>query len=263
MFVLGMNGAKRSGKDYAADVIINEMHRRGYTIQRTSFAKALRDMTVFVTACERRFIDELKDVPGEFKFNPFMLEVWLNQRGLPHSNMNEWLDAIGHELGLQARNSANRIVVYGDHTKEGSIIQCSGRDLLIILGQAARRIDPDFWVRRLAEELNEVAGANLNLLAVVTDVRPQNEARACDFVLEVQNPGTRFEGTATETRLPEHLRHMSIENRMDASFAHELRRFIPNLCKLVDGKNGDTPAMLDRRQWLNPELYNRAFLEVR
>ncbi|AWD90746.1 deoxynucleoside monophosphate kinase [Pseudomonas phage Alpheus] len=262
MFVLGMSGAKRSGKDFAASIILEEMKRRGYRIHRTSFAKALREMTCFITGCEPKAIDRNKDVGNQtFVIHLSLLSIWLRQRGIEVDTTDKWELAINRELYDQQQ--VNRSLTFNTQSEGFIELTGSGRDLLIVLGQAARQIDPDFWVKRCGEELNEVAGANLNLLAVITDVRPQNEARACDFVLEIQNPGTKFEGTATESRLPEHLRHLTLHNFMDASFGNDLRRWIPSLCKLVDGKNGDTPAMLDRRQWLNPELYNRAFLEVR
>uniref|UniRef100_A0AAU6W0K0 Deoxynucleoside monophosphate kinase n=1 Tax=Pseudomonas phage Ulitu01 TaxID=3138550 RepID=A0AAU6W0K0_9CAUD len=231
--IIGMNGAKRSGKDFGATILIEELERRNYSVLRTSFAKALRSMAVAVSGCEPKDIDQRKDIVTVYRISLTGLGMWLRQMGLLPGNdtdkfMLGWEAAIKAQLKLQRNHSG--VVFYPD--MDGWEMAGSGRDLLIVLGQAARQLDPQFWVKLL---LADVAQSGQNI-AVVTDVRPQNEAVACDFVVEVTSPGIEFEGTATESRLPEQLRHVSIENRLDATYGQAIRKLIPVIIKKLEAQ---------------------------
>lgn len=272
MFIIGMSGPKRSGKDFGAVVLSDLLSRHGYPVYTTSFALALRQLTYVVTGCTVDDVDRYKDQTRRFNFSIQNLYMGLRQMGCgPKGDtatdvgcwQNMWSLAIEAELMQQARNAKVPMKWQDAADFDGLELTCTGRDILIIIGQAARRVDPDFWVRRAAENIHQTCGEWDNGFVILTDVRPQNEARACDFVIEVTADHAQFEGTATESRLPEHLRHVSIHNTMNKGYGNSLRLLVPRLVQLMQGKQGDTPAMQARQQWLSPELFNRAFLEVR
>ncbi|AWD90655.1 hypothetical protein [Pseudomonas phage Nerthus] len=231
--IIGMNGAKRSGKDFGATILIDELVRRNYTVHRTSFAKALRQCAVAVSGCDPKDIDDNKDRLSVYRISLTGLRIWLRQRGLLPERatdkfMEGWAAAIKDELKLQRKQAKHAIEFFAD--EDGWEMAGSGRDLLIVLGQAARQLDPLFWIARLQEEV-AACGATV---VVVTDVRPQNEACACNIVIEVSSSNAEFEGTATESRLPDHLVTYRVFNALDKTYGSLIRTLIPNIIRTLE-----------------------------
>lgn len=271
MFILGMNGAKRSGKDYGAIILGDELAHRGHPVYTTSFALALRQLTYVVTGGDPDLFDKHKDLTCKFNFSIHNLYLGLTQIGQgPKGDtativgqwQRDWQKAVDIELMQQARQAKVPMKWHDSLEFDGIEMTCTGRDILIIIGQAARRIDPEFWVRRCAENIHNVCGSWESGFVIITDVRPENEAAACDFVIEVTNDNTCFEGTATESRLPQHLRHVTVHNNMGKAYGNNLRMLADQLVLLMRGKQKDTPGQVAFRQWMSPHLFNRAFMEV-
>lgn len=262
MFIIGMHGAKRSGKDFGAAELKESLKREGHVnVHLTSFAKSLRQLAVFTTGCRPDQIDKEKDVRAVYHLSTIALQMWLGRipGGWPRANPNDLLALLAEELRTQAKHSG--MSYFHDIESEGYVIRGTGRDLLIVLGQLCRRLDPDFWVMRVREELDTLPQDNQ--VVILTDVRPENEAAACDFVISVSRRGYAFEGTATEAPLPDHLVHARLDNDGSNTYVKLLRYMTPRLLMLMRGAANDTPEMKARRAWLTPQLYNRAFMEVR
>lgn len=225
-FILGFTGPRRSGKDYGADAVITELERRGAFVVRTSFAKALRELACAVTGMLPTQFDSLKDVPGqEFTINYTILNHWLRGRGMLPANMTatqtmlhakEWREAIDSQCRQQQHD--NR--AFNFYFEEDAVaVRGSGRDVLIVLGQAARQIDPQFWVNILLRDISVYDDAFI----VITDVRPANEAMICHYVIEVSSDKAQYAGTATESRLHESLVSYRVHNAGDATYGQFMR----------------------------------------
>ncbi|AWD90609.1 hypothetical protein [Pseudomonas phage Njord] len=260
-YIIGFQGPKRSGKDFGATKLIEELRAAGFAVHRDSFARNLRTVAAQTTGATPEQLDAKKDVRGLFRISrPALLSVLRINGFLAEGDKEaeyDWIRAIDHQLKLQMRQTS---IGYKEESGTDTIVlECTGRDVLIIIGQAARMIHPEFWVRALAIDLSQLPDRTV---VVLTDVRPENEARCCDYLIEVTSPFATFTGTATESRLPDHLVHSRIHNPGDATYGYTLRAEAATLRRLIAGKFRDNGKVLEARQYMSPELYNRTFLET-
>lgn len=133
---IGLTGYPGSGKDTAADLMTERLERAGYTVYRTAFARAMKDMLI---AIDPVYSDT---VGGIYTTALDVLEAW-KRRTAEHSNQ------FYEFLSLNAT-----------------------REKLQNLGEVMRGIDPDFWVKRTMKEIEEAGSFDV---VIITDVRYPNE----------------------------------------------------------------------------------------
>ncbi|ATW58182.1 hypothetical protein HOS47_gp23 [Pseudomonas phage uligo] len=255
MFIIGMHGPKRSGKDFGATILIQALQDKGFNVHRDSFARNLRELAVAVTNRPPQAFDQDKDRRGTFGWGTDTLLMGLRLLGhgpqgdnLTATQIGEWqhrwLSAIVQEQETQAGLSPITARLTPDGDME---LVCTGRDILIILGQAARRISVSFWTDALAEDLK--ATQQPDTIVVLTDVRPENEASFCDFVVTIENPRTEFNNSATEKPLPDHLVHARVTNPGNETYGYAIKSVAEHVAQLVKG-----------RSLMTPQMYSRTFL---
>lgn len=269
-FIIGFSGPKRSGKDFGADILHESLSQKGLAVYRTSFAKALRQFATFVSGCDPRQIDIGKDVGDvEFNIDFEMMMVWLRQVGVLgelytateyRSVQRNWETAIRAECDQQMVNNP-KLVAHMSPRFNGIELRGSGRDLLIILGQAARRASVSFWTDLLLREVEQFK----DTYVIVTDVRPVNEAMVCDFIIEVDNPDCKFEGTATEAKLPPHLVSIVVFNPGDVTYLHNMRAIANHaVCRKEAREVLARPLPVrysDSNRVMSAEMFNRTFIK--
>lgn len=252
MFIIGMHGPKRSGKDFGATILIEALQRKGHHVHRDSFARNLRELASVVTNCPPVAFDQNKDRLGKFSwgYDALITGLLLLGHGPKGDNLtvtqvgdwqNKWEMAVDSELDIQSHFAP----ITSSTTQDGNTsLVCTGRDILVILGQAARRISVSFWTDALAEDLK--ATQHPDTLVVLTDVRPENEASFCDFVVTIENPRTEFNNHATEKPLPDHLVHAQVTNPGNETYGYAIKSVAEHVSQLVKGRSLMTPQMYDR-----------------
>lgn len=252
MFIIGMHGPKRSGKDFGATILIQALQDKGFHVHRDSFARNLRELAVAVTNRPPQAFDQDKDRRGTFVWSLDTLLMGLRLLGYGLTGdytatqfgkwRNKWMSAIEEELYLQMGTSSIR-----QSMVDGTLqLECTGRDILIILGQAARRQSISFWTDALAADLKSTQP--YDAIVVLTDVRPENEAAFCDFVVTIENPLTEFSNTATEKALPDHLVHARVTNPGNDTYGYAIKSVAEHVAQLIRGRSMSTT------------MFNRAFL---
>lgn len=90
----------------------------------------------------------------------------------------------------------------------------ASRRFLQNLGVAMRNVDPDIWVRPVADQMRQ--GTCLNMPCVVTDVRFDNEVAALGklgaVIVRITHPGTGGDSHVSETELDGYDADYTIEN---------------------------------------------------
>ena len=203
MYIIGINGFKRSGKgevgkSIARNVLVGQVKQVGFADKVKIYgARALG----FLDRTDEELIEMMDDAK----------EHWI-------------IDFVR----TSTEPTAPPIVALGHIT---------GRQYLQNVGTEARKIfGDDFWVdqvlpnpalgRTRAEgKLMDLHGDHTDWL-VITDLRFENEAqRVLDLggeVWRVHRPGTESDGHASEQRLPDHLVTREIDNNGDLGLLAEM-----------------------------------------
>lgn len=210
MQLIGLNGAKGSGKDTVASFVQDWAERRGVHAARRGFADKLKlsACRIFYPDCDLQFAlewaNKIKDADGE--------------------GVGYFYTIKDYEESPFARDLLKTM---------------SGRQYLQRYGTESHRdvFGEDFWVDQLLPVGSQVAviknfsdNSKYPDFALVTDVRFVNEARrvaALDGVVwEVVRPGHEPDGHASEERLPPQLIDATILN--DGTL-EDLREQVNNL----------------------------------
>ncbi|QBJ01041.1 dNMP kinase [Aeromonas phage MJG] len=212
MYIVCLNGLKRSGKDYAADILMDFFKRYGVHSERTSFAKELRFVcqTIFGATAEQ--LQEKKDEVSTFYFNDALFDARIKMSGIPFGSGIQLMSAIHEQMMLD-----ELFIPYEfDSLACRSYMQMTGRQLLRLVGNAVREVEPDYWVKQVVRE-SELNGGN-NSVLLVTDCRMLNEAKIADMVVNIQNPTVTSDGHSTEQPLPFTAINQCLVNNMDAAY---------------------------------------------
>ncbi len=169
-FVVGFSGQARSGKDTLVKILQNLSSYFSANTQRVSFADPLKAM--YVAAWQRKNTfggDKTTLLAWENRIKAFMRgydDAFIGDALDWFSNGPDWSEVV---LGTP----------YGEHEEVKSI----HRRNLIEVGMHFRQQDPDFWVKAAMTQVEP-----LSHFALISDVRFENEAAQCDFVVRVNRP---------------------------------------------------------------------------
>lgn len=172
-FVVGFSGQARSGKDTLVKILQNLSHYFSAVTQRVFFADPLKAM--YVAAWQRKNTIGAEGQPYS------AVKAWENRikaymRGYNDAFVGDALDWFntGPDWSDTVLNTP-----YGEHESVKSV----HRRNLIEVGMHFRQQDPDFWVKAAMTQVEP-----LTHFALISDVRFENEAAQCDFVVRVNRP---------------------------------------------------------------------------
>lgn len=178
---IGLTGYPGSGKDTAADLMTEKLERAGYTVYRTAFARAMKDMLIEI---DPMYGDV---VGGRYKTALDVLETW--KRLKP--------GAYNHFSKFSSLNAT--------------------REKLQNLGEVMRGIDPDFWVKRTMQEIEEAGSFDV---VIITDVRYPNEddiiRKRCGRIWAIERPGCEAVNSHESERMTARIimdAHMTYHNQ--------------------------------------------------
>lgn len=216
MFVIGMCGAKRSGKDFGATILIETLERQGFKVVRTSFGAHLRHVTKQFFNCTDKDLEEDKDVMKTYRFVPSQFDMIMSQNGI---NVLAVAQIESRFMEKLADSGLQRVDVYEDRQHRAMAVQATGRNLLRTVGQLFRSYAESYWVDAalIHPDFSE------KTVVVVTDVRMLNEAQKCHYLLEVNGRNVERDGHVTEQELPRRLISFTIQNNFDKSYELFLR----------------------------------------
>lgn len=183
MKVVAISGYKRSGKDTAAEYLVDT---QGYT--RTAFADVLKDMV----ATEY-------DIPRDSMDNPELKEAALLH--LPVTPKDKFTLGIAHMLFTEFRTAGGQQAIEPYEDASGTFLGVMGRSveqlywtpraLCILKGSINRSVASDYWVSRTISDISKSAAepsklmvtgdlANINVeipekCFVISDLRYRNE----------------------------------------------------------------------------------------
>lgn len=166
--IIALSGWRGSGKDTIADYLANN-----YGYKRIAFADKLKDMTAQQYDVPRNYFDNIdyKEkaleqypiVPKDLfalNLSSLMLEEFRGLRGERVKNYE--IDASGAFMGvIKGFRRPGRVQLY--HTP---------RSLIILEGSVKRSVNPNYWVNKTIEDINNSKGN-----VVITDLRYKNEAK--------------------------------------------------------------------------------------
>lgn len=201
--IVAISGWKRSGKDTAAEYLINK-----YGAKRIAFADPLKEMVCDNYGLTRGLIDN----PAT-KEKPILSLPVCVKDGFSKNN-NEFL--FGEFRGVGGR------IPQDFHIEEGLLLGVEGRDVFQLYwtpraicieeGSTKRSVDPDYWVKRALKNVNDG-------LHVISDLRYRNEAytlKASDhdvITIRINRFETSPSMDASERDLDEHSFDYIIENK--------------------------------------------------
>lgn len=160
MKVIALSGYKRSGKDTAAEVLI----QNGYT--RVAFADVLKDMAAEEYGIPRSHFDDpaykerpILSLPVEPKddFTEMVTKFMLKEFRTEGGNM---------PLGYYIESG----VLYGVMGRHIEKVYWTPRALAILKGSVNRSVKSDYWVSKAIQAASEVDGP-----VVITDMRYKSE----------------------------------------------------------------------------------------
>jgi len=176
MKVIAISGWVKSGKDTAANLLINEF---GFT--RVGFADKLKDNVAEDYDLDRASLDDqaqkelpllhmpVKGLDGFTKnLSTFLIREFRTKDGVrPVDSVYQDVDGVNTFMGVLPDNS--REIVYWTR-----------RALCILEGSTKRTADPDYWVK-IAVKTAKRTGKNL---VVISDLRYRNELSTTKMALE-------------------------------------------------------------------------------
>jgi hypothetical protein len=216
--IIGMYGLPRSGKDTAADLMVNE-----FGFAKESFAKPLYEE---VAAAFNVTIENLQSSAWKTYEAP--------ELSLYNCNDHDFVDAIRAIELFYGMNSS-------EHEQAFDKFEYSPRTSRFILQRWAteyrRADDPLYWVWKMRERLVPLLEAGRDV--VIADLREEPEvqlllghATALGLpirILEVTREGTVSNGHSSDNALPRHYIHTTIRNDHLDEYLSTIRRTINNV----------------------------------
>lgn len=179
-YIIGVSGLARSGKNTCAEMLKDVLNTGDLYTKRVSFADALKSFyRVWQEEAGRMPVEETAKYMAHklaspiVGGDPFGTEFFDTDRVV--SRIREWVEASMENPEWWTTERKN--TPYSEANK------AIHRRCLIDLGMFMRSIDDNYWVK-----------ATMNYhgrpdAMIVSDVRFQNEAEACDHVVRVIRPG--------------------------------------------------------------------------
>jgi hypothetical protein len=180
MRIIGICGAKRSGKDTTANILAAKLEAVGLTVSRVAFADCIR--TAATALCTfKEMTTDLKDVvKASIGMTPRQVLIAIGQ-ALREINPNVWISLTAERLNRFEAEGID-VAIITDVRQENEVRWLLQRasNLLIYVKRPGRQEDPNDVNESPGKVLNYVLSDDLELWQQVTVIR--NEATIVDLM---------------------------------------------------------------------------------
>lgn len=173
--IIGITGSTRGGKTTAGKFLQEALQATGNLFVLVNYSDPFLNLADRVgLSTEDTFKEDTQQVPRyDDESIPATIQQWVS----------EWF------AGESSLYQASLYATIVDALEEEGLLssyslQCSLREFMICVGQAGRRFDTDCWVA-VVQQIEQIAESQGCQGVIVTGVRKENEATACDVLVAV------------------------------------------------------------------------------